>query len=64
LFTSSSTTTLEDFVVFTSSSFVESGGRKVPSFRIAIITTMNGGKSNFQMGASTIIPRCQNEGRK
>ena len=33
--------------------------RKVPSFRIAMIRTMNGGKSNFQMRARSINPSCQ-----
>jgi hypothetical protein len=32
--------------------------RDVPSFRIAIISTINGGKSNSHMRASSINPSC------
>lgn len=31
-----------------------------PSLRMAIISTMKGGKSNFHMSASNIKPSCQN----
>ena len=30
-----------------------------PSFRIAIISTIKGGKSNFQMRASNMKPSCK-----